>query len=280
MPKLIVNADDLGRSTGINRGILEAHQKGIVTSTSAMVNYPAAEHGIALLLEQAPFMGIGLHLTLTSGRPVCDPAEVPTLVDDDGRFYPPAALAPVAMRWAAEEVERELRAQFARFQALAGRRPDHLDSHHGATYIFPAALRVMLSLAREYNLPIRRGDYGEHALETARDWLLASLPPMQARAVAEEVHGILAQYRDIRYPDRMVSSFYDRRAILGELLTILTTLPPTGVTELMCHPGYADGLDSPYNVQREQELKWLTYPATHEVVVAEGIRLMTFAELR
>jgi len=47
----------------------------------------------------------------------------------------------------------------------------------------------------------------------------------------------------------------------------------------MCHPGYADGLDSSYNVQRQQELKWLTYPATHEVVVAEGIRLMTFAEL-
>jgi len=279
MPQLIVNADDLGRSTGVNHGILEAHQKGIVTSTSAMVNYPDAGHGIALLLGQAPFMGIGLHLTLTSGRPVRDPEEVPTLVDEDGRFLPPTKLAPAAMRWGAEDVEQELRAQFARFQALAGRLPDHLDSHHGATYMFPAALRVMLALAREHNLPIRRGEYGERALETAQNWLLASLPAMQARAVADEVHGILAQYRDVRRPDRLVTSFYDRKAILGELLAILTNLPPDGVTELMCHPGYADGLDSSYNVQRQQELKWLTYPATHEVVVAEGIRLMTFAEL-
>ncbi len=279
MPQLIVNADDLGRSTGINRGILEAHRKGIVTSTSAMVNYPDAPHGIALLLEQAPFMGIGLHLTLTSGRPVCDPAEVPSLVDEGGRFFPPAQLASVAMRWAPEEVERELRAQFDRFRALAGRLPDHLDSHHGATYIFPAALRVMLALAREHHLPIRRGEYGERPLETAGHWLLAGLPVMQARAVAEEVHGVLAQYRDVRQPERLITSFYDRNAILGELLTILTNLPSDGVSELMCHPGYADGLDSPYNVQREQELKWLTYPATHEVIVAEGIRLMTFAEL-
>jgi len=70
MKKLIVNADDFGRSPGINRGILDAHLNGIVTSTTVMINYPDAAPGLEQALLKAPDLGIGLHLNLTSGRPV------------------------------------------------------------------------------------------------------------------------------------------------------------------------------------------------------------------
>lgn len=277
MPDLIVNADDLGRTAGINRGILEAHKKGIVTSATVMVNYPAAEDGIALMLAEAPFLGMGLHLNLTSGRPVSDPETVPSLLDENGLFRQPRNWGPVMTAFAPEEVERELRAQMARFIELAGKPPTHLDSHHHAVYGVPAGLTTMLAMAEEYDIPIRRPPFEERAMDTANLWLFDGLAPTQARGIAEQLHGILANHPDLRMPARFVTSFYAEKAILGELLVVLTTLSEEGVTELMCHPGYAEGLDSSYCDERETELKWLTYPSTHEVIVAEDIRLVTFA---
>lgn len=280
MPALIVNADDLGRTAGINRGILEAHKKGIVTSTSTLVTYPDAAEGIALMQAEAPFLGVGLHLNLTSGRPASAPEDVPSLVGPDGSFRHPDGWGAVAAAFDPADVERELRAQFDRFVALAGRLPAHLDAHHHAVYMTPAGLRVMLALAAEHGLPIRRPPFDDFAPETAADvWLLQGLSAEAARAVVEELAAILERQPEVRYPERFITSFYDKQAILGELLTVLTTLPADGVTELMCHPGYADELDSAYSAQREEELKWLTFPATHEVIVAEGIRLISFAEL-
>ncbi len=278
MPALIVNADDFGRTAGINKGIIEAHIHGIVTSTTAMINHPEAGPGLDQQQEQAPFLGVGLHLNLTSGRPVSATGEVSSLLVD-GRFHPAPGLAPFAVGWQPEQIEAELRAQVARFIALAGRPPTHLDSHHHAVFMFPAAFRVMLALAREYGLPLRRPILMDTALATSSHWILEGLSPFQRRQIAEELHALAAEASDVIWPDRFVDTFYDRTAILGELLTILTTLPGDGVTELMCHPGYANDLDSVYNVQREGELKWLTHPSAKEVVVAEGIRLMSFADL-
>jgi predicted glycoside hydrolase/deacetylase ChbG (UPF0249 family) len=279
MPDLIVNADDFGRTAGINRGIIEAHKKGIVTSTTVMVNYADAMPGIETALKDAPFLGLGLHLNLTSGQPVLAASEVPSLVVEDGRFHGAPGLPPFASMWDAGEIEAELRAQMARFVALAGHAPDHLDSHHHSVYVHPVSFRVMLDLATEYKIPIRRPGFGETPAETARShWLLSPLPEDEALARAEAVHALLAQYAHVRYP-RFLGSFYDEKAILGELLAILTTLPDDEISELMCHPGYAEGLDSIYNVQREQEIKWLTHPSAHEVVVAENIRLKSYAAL-
>jgi hypothetical protein len=87
MRQLIVNADDFGYSSGVNRGILEAHRQGIVTSTSVMVNQRAAPAGTKQALTDAPDLGLGLHLILTQGRPVLPPGQVPSLVGGDGRFF-------------------------------------------------------------------------------------------------------------------------------------------------------------------------------------------------
>jgi predicted glycoside hydrolase/deacetylase ChbG (UPF0249 family) len=94
--RLIVNADDLGYTEGINRGILEAHERGIVTSTSLMVDRPAAEDGVAR--ARGTGLSIGLHAVLDGVEP--------------------------------ERCEAELARQLARFEELVGARPTHLDSHH------------------------------------------------------------------------------------------------------------------------------------------------------
>lgn len=95
--RLIVNADDLGYTDGINRGILEAHERGIVTSTSLMVDFPAAQDG-ATIARGTPSLSVGLHAVLDGVEP--------------------------------DRCEPELSRQLRRFRELVGARPAHVDSHH------------------------------------------------------------------------------------------------------------------------------------------------------
>src|SRR3954462_986306 len=84
--QLVVNADDFGISRGVNRGIVEAHRNGLGTSASVMPNLPSAEDALTRATI-CPDLGLGLHLTLTAGPPLCPPNDVPTLVDADGQFH-------------------------------------------------------------------------------------------------------------------------------------------------------------------------------------------------
>ena len=124
MKYLIVNADDFGASRGINRGIIEAHRHGIVTSTSLMVNTPFSAEA-AKLADEVRHLSVGLHVNLpteTNGSP--------------------------------EHTRDDLQKQFARFVELMGRPPTHLDSHHNV-HRDPEKLPVFFALAEEYDLPLR-----------------------------------------------------------------------------------------------------------------------------
>lgn len=127
MKYLIVNADDFGASSGINRGILEAHQRGILTSASLLVDAQGAEEA-AVLSRSAPNLSVGLH------------------VDIRKELEEPAA--------GAESLTVSLRKQFRRFEQLMGRRPTHIDSHHNV-HRDPRALPHFLGLAQEYGMPLR-----------------------------------------------------------------------------------------------------------------------------
>jgi len=126
---LIVNADDFGYSRGINRGIVEAHQRGVVTSATTIVNAPATEDAVRLAAEN-PGLSIGLHVNFTN--------EGERLVEFDDP----------------ELCRAELRRQFDRFVALFGRRPTHLDSHQHV-HRGRSPLPVFQELAREHGLPLR-----------------------------------------------------------------------------------------------------------------------------
>ncbi|HCS39550.1 MAG TPA: hypothetical protein DIW44_08195 [Anaerolineaceae bacterium] len=79
--RLIVNADDYGHTHGVSQGIRLAHLRGIVTSTTAMMNYRGAEDDLRKATHECPRLGLGLHLVLTSGNPVLPVEKVPDLVD-------------------------------------------------------------------------------------------------------------------------------------------------------------------------------------------------------
>ncbi|MDE2293479.1 MAG: ChbG/HpnK family deacetylase, partial [Elusimicrobia bacterium] len=110
--RLVVNADDLGISPAVTKGILEAHEAGILKSASLMANAPGFEDAVRRL-RSCPTLGVGLHFNLTAGRPLSAQTPEGGLVDRSGRFHPLGRfiLRCAAGRVKAEAIERELRAQ-------------------------------------------------------------------------------------------------------------------------------------------------------------------------
>lgn len=282
MKRVIVNADDFGRTPGINRGIIDSHRRGILTSTTVMVNFPDAAPGLEQAQHDAPQLGLGLHLTLTAGRPVSAPETVASLVDDDGVFYHITAWPQRRQQFEADHIQRELAAQVARFEALAGRRPDHLDAHHHAAYLHPVALEAMLEYARGLGIPLRAPGLAEPKIGPV---LIRGLMPAAEDTfidtIIAEAMPLVQAAPDDAWPARLELSFYDDGATLGNLLVILTTLDDNSLVEIMTHPGYVDEVlsGSSYAHQREDEVAYLTHAATRECVQSEGIQLITFAQI-
>ena len=152
--KLIMNADDLGYTLGNTYGIIEAYQKGIVRSTTAMCNEPYIEKG-AELVKDCPDLGIGIHLNLSSGRPL---SENKTLTDENGFFFKNKIVK--EREFDPEEVYREWKAQFDRFVTLFGRLPTHIDSHHHVHTFNEMLTGTARRIADEYGLEMR--NYGPY----------------------------------------------------------------------------------------------------------------------
>ena len=247
--RLIVNADDLGRSPGVNRGIIEAHRRGIVTSASLMVGFPAAAEAASLAKENAD-LGVGLHLTLTDGFPATSPQQVRELVDEHGRFH----LRPEALEGVPPaQILEEARAQLRRFRKLMGRDPTHFDSHHHA-HRTPAVLEAVLTLAWETGLPVRQGS--------------ADLKEQLRRETIPTTDGFCEE-------------FHGQGATLEAMLAILFAVP-AGATEVMCHPGHVDDelrASSSYVDERRRELDVLVHREVRQAIQAVGVKLIHFGEL-
>jgi chitin disaccharide deacetylase len=247
--RLIVNADDFGRTAGVNRGVIEAHRRGVVTSATLMVGFAGASEAASLAREN-PGLGVGLHLALTGGAPTLPAEQLPSLVD--GRGLLPAKPEGLATARPAE-VLAEARGQLRRFRELMGRDPTHFDSHHHA-HRTPIVYEALVTLAWETGLPVRNGE-----------------PGMGERLRRE----------GIPTTDRFVESFYDAGATLEVMLSILGDVGP-GVTELMCHPAVVDDelrSGSSYAAQRSRELEVLTHREVRQALQALGIKLVSFAEI-
>ncbi len=143
MKYLIVNADDFGASRGINRGIVEGHERGIVTSASLLVNAPGSKDA-ADLCERLPSLSVGLHVQIR--------VEV---------FE-----SSTELRGCLPEL---LRHQFERFERLTGRSPTHLDSHHNI-HRDSRALPFFQELAREKQIPLREYSIVRHFPKFYGQW--------------------------------------------------------------------------------------------------------------
>lgn len=267
---LIVNADDYGLTASASAGIRHAHLRGLVTSTTAMLNQPSTAGELEHALAECPELGLGVHLVLTKGRPLLPPAALPSLMRlGTGGDLPSLAQFHSGLHdLNPSEILAEWRSQVEAFMRATGRPPTHLDSHHHTAYLSPSLLAAFLSLAQEVGcavrLPFTRHDPAQQHL---------GLPPEQLA----RVHS-LGTATTISHPDAFDARFYGDPATAALLREILATLPP-GVTELMCHPALPDDTlptVTSYHHHRAQELAALTAPGLRALAAASGITLAHF----
>ncbi len=277
---LIVNADDYGLTPGVSAGIRQAHTAGLVTSTTVMMNMPAAAAELPRALAECPRLGLGVHLVLTAGQPVLPATALPSLMRlaDRPGFPTLAAFGAGLARLDLAEVHAEWRAQIERFVRAAGRPPTHLDSHHHTAYFTPALFNTMLSLARQYGCAVR-----VPIVTGAAGWRALNLPaaPDQVEAAIAALLAALAAAPAVRHPDHFEPRFFGEHATEATLRSILAELPE-GVTELMCHPGQVDpALEalSSYSRFRPLELAALATPGLRAAAEARGVRLIHFGDL-
>jgi predicted glycoside hydrolase/deacetylase ChbG (UPF0249 family) len=233
---LIINADDLGHPAGTVEAIGTLFEAGVVTSASAMTNMADWPQAAALLREH-PEWDAGVHLVMNDGRPVLPAAEVPTLINDEGRFYDGRDLLvrfPVLSR---AQLKAEWTAQIERFIADAGRPPSHFDLHCHYPYVFPGWFRTSVELAVDYGgIPIRI-PFDKALEEKAGD--LADrygIPPWFIRWQGRRYRKMVEQ-AGLQGTDYWESGFsQDGRRTVPVLLEILEDLPE-GTTEILCHPG-------------------------------------------
>lgn len=269
--RLIVNADDFGLSRGVSEGILKAHRDGVLTSTTYMVNWPWSGE-LAVLLRDAPHLGVGVHLNLTAGPPVLPPAEVPSLVGKDGRFRKAAGHLLFGVR--VDEVRREWAAQVQRFMDLTGRRPTHLDTHH-YVHTIPRLAGALAAVARDFGIPaaraVRPGDFLAPPLPV-REWVNRGLyAALAARSRP------LMERSGLRVPGGTVLGPYSLQWLVRKIGAL-----GAGTYELVCHPGYADAALrrlSSLQAEREQELAALVHPQVRAAVAAAGAELIHFGQL-
>ena len=277
---LVVNGDDFGLTDGVNRGIVDAHTKGILTSASVFPNAAATEDAFALA-ARVPTLGIGVHLTLVDGTPVLQAGRLPTLAPG-GRFrttWVEFVAALFARRIAFEEIERELTAQVDRVRS-AGIQPTHLDGHkHVHTY--PPVFAIVAAIARRFAIRTVRIPRERPGLRL----FMSSMVDSRARRQAIE-NAALATWAD---HDRRIlareglppAPVFSGRVLTGlftehSLCRAIGNCGP-GITELMTHPGYVDAAldDVRTRLRRERatEVALLTSAAVLDAVRRAGITL-------
>ena len=287
MRRLIVNADDFGLTPGVNRAIAEAHDNGIVTSTTLMANGGAFAEAVNLG-NSLPRLSVGCHVVLVDGSPILPPDHVPSLVNDDGHFpagFGTVAKSAIRKKLNSAEIELEVSAQIGKLQK-AGVNVTHVDSHKHM-HMFPLICAAVIRAAKNCEIRAIRNPF----------------VPIKAIAVA---HVARRPKLWTRYTETRILRRYHRvfRELVSEAGMITTdgsfgvistgTLDtsifdaiagsiPEGTWEFVCHPGYVDpelgSIRTRLRESREQELAILTSESARKALAERGVELISYADL-
>lgn len=265
--RLIVNADDFGLSRSVNEAVIEAHERGILTSASLMITGAAAAEAVDLARAH-PTLGVGLHLTVCRGRAASAPGEVPSLIGMNGEFR--ASPVAAGLRYffstrARRELQWEIEAQVAMFRET-GLTLDHVNGHLHF-HLHPAVLatlpcwkaraaRLTLDPLR-LDLPLGHGRLGYRLSH----WLVFALLAARARPVLRRAGIVHADY--------LFGLLENERVTEDYILKLLPVLP-AGVSELYSHPS----LD-----RFRHEYDALVSAPVHKMVKEQNIELIRHEDL-
>jgi chitin disaccharide deacetylase len=290
MRRLIVNADDFGLTAGVNRGILESHLSGIVTSATLMANGTAFADAIQIA-QSAARLSIGCHVVLVDGVPVLGRYRIPTLINSRASDRRQSSFRKSVINFAArgllgrlsaKDIEAETAAQIRKVQS-AGIEVSHIDTHKH-THLWPQVLQPVLSAARDCGVKRIRNPF-----EPALFRMIAERPGLwkryaQIKAVSGLAQNFQRSAREAGFitPDGTLGIVVTGK--LGDrLLRLMIDKFPEGTWELVCHPGYCDaelvGFPTRLRKSREQELQLLTRPTVWDLLKKNGIELISYSAL-
>jgi len=291
--RLIINADDFGLTSGVNRAIAKCHTRGVVTSATLMAAGDAMLDA-SRLTPTLPRLSVGCHVVLVDGSPLLPAAEVPSLAfADAGSAFAPTlggfTQRALTGRFSATEIEAEAGAQFKKLHD-SGVAISHFDTHKH-THVFPAILRPLLRAARKCGIRAVRNPFVPPRALAFED--LRKRPALwkrywQTRALRRFLpafHELLAEH-DMVAPDGCVgvmeTGFLDADLFTAMIQAVAETLPE-GTWEMVCHPGYDDvelaTLRTRLRASRRLELQVLTSAEARSSLDKSGVELISYREL-
>lgn len=271
---LIINADDFGLHPKINQAIINAHKKGIVTSTTLIASAPAFEEAVQIAL-QSPSLSVGIHLTLVGGLPpVAAPHLIPSLLTPNGVFRENHMV--FIKDWLQGKIQKnevflEWSAQIEKIQA-AGISISHFDSHQHL-HVLPGLSETVLTLAKKYGISAVR-----IPKEPLSFFATGPLDPM--RILARDGLTLCAHKASAKWNPVLFSPDHFFGMLAGGQMTLdrwkrLIPLLPSGISEVMVHPGINNSeLGSSFSwhyhwqeelaaLQSEELQEWLTKYSVH-----------------
>jgi len=288
--RLIINADDFGFTSGVNRAILEAHTRGVVTSSTLMANGGAFNEAVGMA-RTVSALSVGCHVVLIDGAPVLPAERLSTLLGtnsaqarfrDDLKGFAGRALFG---KLSAEQIQAEAEAQIRKIQS-AGIKVSHFDSHKH-THLFPQVLRPVLRAARNCGVGALRNPFGPR-LPLKSGQLLAR-PNLWTRLAELRV---LRRFAKKFHQSVDAEGFATADGTLGvevtgtldeNLFRAIAQNVPEGTWEFVCHPGYNDEdlqkARTRLRASREIELNVLTGASARDLLEREGIQLISYHEL-
>lgn len=248
MKRLLIRADDLGFSEGVNYGIYKTVKDGIIRTVGLMTNMPSAEQGYNLIRDYN--VCLGQHTNICVGKPLTDPDRIPSLVGSDGEFKPSREYRKAQNDFVnLDEVILEIEAQYQRFVEITGRQPDYFEGHAVKSDNFFQGLQIVAE---------------RHGL---------SYLPFSVNSPVLFKTSTLYMYMDSMKADYVPFS---------SLKNCLEHAHEDGVEMFVCHPGYLDAYilnKSSLTIPRALEVEMLCAEETKQYLSEQDVQLITYCDL-
>lgn len=287
--RLIINADGFGFTPGVNKGIEDAIEKGVVSSISCVVNFPYIED-VNKIAENYPHVSIGIHFNLSVGKPISRKEEIPSLVTSEGEFYGDEFVKRlITGKIKFNEMLKELEAQANLLERLVPA-ISHFDGHQNK-HLYPPFLIAVIKIAKKHHIKrtrcYRRSLFVKdmsHRRSLLFRYYLRNPERILSHLYGRIITDLVNVFTDIKTADRLITPAYvdnSKKYYEETWVNIIKTLP-AGTSEIYCHPGYPDDVlrrYAKYVDERKLEVEILTSKTLKDAINKNNVEVVSFNEL-